>query len=131
MTSEPYASARTVYWIVDNGASHAGRASIERLAGGWQNLRLVHLPIHASWLNQIEIYFSIVQRKVLTPTTSPIWRRWNGGCWASSAATSRPRHLSTGASPARTWTGCCTSWTNMSSSPGPHDHHARTYKPDH
>ena len=29
--------------------------------------RLVHTPVHASWLNQIEIYFSIVQRKVLTP----------------------------------------------------------------
>ena len=28
---------------------------------------MVHLPIHASWLNQIEIYFSLVQRKVLTP----------------------------------------------------------------
>jgi hypothetical protein len=25
------------------------------------------LPIHASWLNQVEIYFSIRQRKVLTP----------------------------------------------------------------
>ena len=27
----------------------------------------MHTPVHASWLNQIEIYFSIVQRKVLTP----------------------------------------------------------------
>lgn len=27
----------------------------------------MHAPVHASWLNQIEIYFSIVQRKVLTP----------------------------------------------------------------
>jgi len=27
----------------------------------------VHSPVHASWLNQIEINFSIVQRKVLTP----------------------------------------------------------------
>ena len=27
----------------------------------------MHAPIHASWLNQIEIYFSIVQRKVLAP----------------------------------------------------------------
>jgi hypothetical protein len=27
----------------------------------------VSLPVHASWLNQIELYFSIVQRKVLTP----------------------------------------------------------------
>ena len=28
---------------------------------------LVHLPFYASWLNQIEIVFSIIQRKVLTP----------------------------------------------------------------
>jgi hypothetical protein len=28
---------------------------------------MVHTPVHASWLNQIEIYFSIVQRKVLSP----------------------------------------------------------------
>jgi len=67
MTTEPYASARRVFWIVDNGSSHRGRASVERLEGAWPNLRLVHLPIHASWLNQVEIYFSIVQRKVLTP----------------------------------------------------------------
>jgi hypothetical protein len=57
MTSEPYASARTVYWIVDNGSSHAGRASIERLEASWRNVRVIHLPIHASWLNQIELYF--------------------------------------------------------------------------
>jgi DDE superfamily endonuclease len=67
MTSEPYASARTVYWIVDNGSSHAGNASIERMQQTWTNARLIHLPIHASWLNQIELYFSIVQRKALTP----------------------------------------------------------------
>ena len=28
---------------------------------------MVHTPVHASWLNQIEIYFSIVQRKVVSP----------------------------------------------------------------
>ena len=67
MTSEPYASARTVFWIVDNGSSHAGKTSIDRLEGAYENLRLIHLPIHASWLNQIELYFSIVQRKALTP----------------------------------------------------------------
>jgi hypothetical protein len=54
MTVEPYASARRV---VDNGSSHRGRASVERLEGAWPNLRLVHLPVHASWLNQVEIYF--------------------------------------------------------------------------
>jgi transposase len=67
MTTEPYASATRVFWVVDNGSSHRGRASVERLEGEWRNLRLVHLPIHASWLNQIEIYFSVIQRKVLTP----------------------------------------------------------------
>jgi DDE superfamily endonuclease len=67
MTVEPYASARTVFWIVDNGSSHAGKTSIDRLERAHENLRLIHLPIHASWLNQIELYFSIVQRKALTP----------------------------------------------------------------
>jgi DDE superfamily endonuclease len=67
MTQEPYASARRVFWIVDNGSSHRGQRSIDRLEGDYQNLTLVHLPVHASWLNQIEIYFSIVQRKVLQP----------------------------------------------------------------
>jgi transposase len=67
MTVEPYASAKRVYWVVDNGSSHRGQASVKRLEGKWRNLRLIHLPVHASWLNQIEIYFSVVQRKVLTP----------------------------------------------------------------
>jgi DDE superfamily endonuclease len=67
MSCEPYASARRVFWVVDNGSSHRGQASVDRLQGAWSNLTLIHLPIHASWLNQIEIYFSIVQRKVLTP----------------------------------------------------------------
>jgi hypothetical protein len=55
MTTEPYASARRVFWIVDNGSSHRGQASVRRLEGAWNNLHLIHLPIHASWLNQIEI----------------------------------------------------------------------------
>ena len=67
MTREPYASARRVFWVVDNGSSHAGQASVERMREAWANATLVHLPIHASWLNQIEIYFSIVQRKVIKP----------------------------------------------------------------
>ncbi len=67
MGAEPYASARRVFWVVDNGSSHRGRPSIERLEGSYRNLRLIHLPIHASWLNQVEVYFSILERKVLTP----------------------------------------------------------------
>ena len=67
MQVEPYRSARTVYWVVDNGSSHAGKTSVKRMAKAYPNARLIHLPVHASWLNQIEIYFSIVQRKALTP----------------------------------------------------------------
>lgn len=67
MAEEPYASARRVFWVVDNGSSHRGQAAVERLEGRYRRLRLVHLPVHSSWLNQVEIYFSVVQRKVLTP----------------------------------------------------------------
>ena len=67
MTTEPYASARRVYWVVDNGSSHRGQRAIDRLTKRWRNARLIQLPIHASWLNQVEIYFSVIQRKVLTP----------------------------------------------------------------
>jgi transposase len=67
MTLEPYASARRVYWVVDNGSSHRGQRSVERMAAAWHNAQLVHLPVHASWLNQIEIVFSVIQRKVIKP----------------------------------------------------------------
>jgi hypothetical protein len=67
MNRKPYRSARRVFWIVDNGSSHRGPTAIARLRERWPQLVLVHLPVHASWLNQIEIYFSIVQRKALTP----------------------------------------------------------------
>jgi transposase len=65
MTQEPYASAKRVFWVVDNGSSHAGQASIDRMRATWPNAVLVHLPVHASWLNQVEIYFSILQRKAI------------------------------------------------------------------
>ena len=67
MSVEPYCSARRVFWVLDNGSSHRGEAAIRRLQQTHPNLLPVHVPIHASWLNQVEIYFSILQRKVLTP----------------------------------------------------------------
>jgi hypothetical protein len=67
MRTAPYRDARRVFWIVDNGSSHRGARAADRLQARYPNLVLVHGPIHASWLNQIEIYFSIVQRKALTP----------------------------------------------------------------
>jgi DDE superfamily endonuclease len=71
MNTEPYRSARRVIWVVDNGSSHCGKASVARIAETHPTARLIHLPVHASWLNQIELYFSIVQRKALTPNDFP------------------------------------------------------------
>jgi hypothetical protein len=67
MQQKPYCSANRVFWIADNGSSHRGQTSIDRLSQWYPNAIQVHTPVHASWLNQIEIYFSVVQRKVLTP----------------------------------------------------------------
>ena len=67
MTTEPYATADRVFWVVDNGSSHRGQTSIDRMRKAWPNAHLIHLPVHASWLDQCEIYFSVVQRKVVAP----------------------------------------------------------------
>jgi len=67
MICEPYASAKRVFWVVDNGSSHRGQAAIDRLVRRFPNAVMVHTPVHASWLNQVEIYFSVVQRKVVSP----------------------------------------------------------------
>jgi DDE superfamily endonuclease len=67
MSQHPYSRAQRVFLVLDNGSAHRGQHSIDRLQGAWTNLIVVHTPVHASWLNQAEIYFSVVQRKVLTP----------------------------------------------------------------
>src|SRR5947209_11802675 len=61
-----YGGAERVFWVVDNGSSHRGQASVRRLQKAYANAILVH----ASWLNQVEVYFSLLQRKVLTPNDS-------------------------------------------------------------
>jgi hypothetical protein len=71
MSQEPYRSARRVFWIMDNGSSHRGERSVQRLQSRYETVQVIHGPVHASWLNQIEVYFSIIQRKVLTPNDFP------------------------------------------------------------
>lgn len=71
MRQPPYRKARRVFWIMDNGPSHRGERCVKRLREKYPRLVPVHGPIHASWLNQIEIYFSILQRKALTPNDFP------------------------------------------------------------
>jgi DDE superfamily endonuclease len=67
MTQPPYRDAQRVFWIMDNGSSHRCQPCVRRLKAAFPNLFPVHGPVHASWLNQIEICFSIVERKALTP----------------------------------------------------------------
>lgn len=71
MSQEPYHSARRVFWIADGGSSHRGALAAARLRTWYKNALLVNTPVHSSWLNQIQIYFSVVQRKALTPNDLP------------------------------------------------------------
>ena len=71
MAQPPYREAQRVFWIMDNGSSHRGQRCVRRLRDKYPRLVPVHGPIHASWLNQIEVYVSIIQRKVLTPNDFP------------------------------------------------------------
>jgi hypothetical protein len=74
MAVDPYRSAHRGFWITDNCSSHRGEKAAARLRARWPAVTLVHTPNHASWLNQVEISFSIVQRKVVTPNDFPSLR---------------------------------------------------------
>ena len=67
MSHEPYASAPRVFVIVDNGSDHRGATAVRRLGDAYPNAIMIHTPVHASWLNQAEIVFSIVQKKAISP----------------------------------------------------------------
>src|SRR5215213_35029 len=88
MVQEPYASARRVFWILDNGSSHRGKASVERLQAAWPTLKVVHLPVHA---------------RSLLRATLPRSRQSKTGSSASKHGSSRARDHSSGSSTAPTW----------------------------
>ncbi len=111
MAVEPYRNAQRVFLIIDNGSAHRGKRSINRLQGAWPNMIVVHTPVHASWLNQCEIYFSIAQRKALQPNNFTDLDHSNVTSWRSDDATSRSPSRSNGSSPAETSTWCSTGST--------------------
>jgi transposase len=71
MSRPEYKEAPRVFVIVDNGSDHRGQAAASRLRDAHPNAIMIHTPVHASWLNQIEIVFSVIQKKVLTPGDFP------------------------------------------------------------
>ena len=138
MARPGYKDAPRVFVIVDNGSDHRGQAAVTRLARAHPNAIMIHTPVHASWLNQIEIFFSVIQKKSLRPTTSTASNSCPGPCWPSSTGTTRPPGRSAGNSPPAT---CTTSWTASASTTSqthktnrchrPHDNLRRTYRPTH
>ncbi|MFF4625568.1 transposase [Nonomuraea jabiensis] len=99
MTQEPYVSAKRVFWVVDNCSSHRGQAAIDRAAKRYPNAVMVHTPVHASWINQIEIFFPSSSARSSHPTTSPALTRSKTGSSPSSGATTGPPGPSNGSSP--------------------------------
>ena len=67
MSLPEYQDAPRVFVIVDNGSDHRGQAAVRRLHDAWPNAIMIHTPVHASWLNQAEIFFSVTQKKVISP----------------------------------------------------------------
>jgi hypothetical protein len=67
LAQAPYRFADCLFGIVDHGSSHRGGTAKHRLHQVDSRIPVVHTPVHASWLHQGEIYFSIIQRKVLSP----------------------------------------------------------------
>jgi hypothetical protein len=109
----------------------AAGARVPDLNREWGNLRLAHLPVHASWLNQIEIYFSVVQRKVVSPNDFTDLAEVEARLLAFER-----RYEQTAAPFDWHFTRSdldrlLRRLRSMSSLRRPHDHHARTYKPDH
>jgi len=126
-----------VFWVVDNGSSHRGQKAIDRLAEQFPNAIMVHTPVHASWLNQVEIHFSIIARKVSSPNDFDDLDVVIERLAAFETRSTRPRIRSSGSSPAPTWP---TSWTDSTDTgqrsvptqlnPAPPDPR-RTYERDH
>jgi transposase len=71
MARPEYQNAGRVFVVVDNGPDHRGKKAADRLRKAHPNAIMIHTPVHASWLNQVEIFFSIIQKKVISPNDFP------------------------------------------------------------
>jgi hypothetical protein len=71
MARPEYKNAPRVFVVVDNGSDHRGKKAASRLRKAHPNAVMIHTPVHASWLNQVEIFFSVIQKKVVSPNDFP------------------------------------------------------------
>jgi hypothetical protein len=56
MAQPEHKNAPRVFVVVDNGLDHRGKAAIERLRKARPNAVMINTPVHASRLNQVEIF---------------------------------------------------------------------------
>ena len=103
MHVEPYASARRVFWVVDNGSSHRGQDSL-RAAHSALAQRTTRPAARPCLLAQPsrDLQLRSSNEKSSPPTTSPTSPRSKPASPPSNAATSRPPPPSSGSSPATT-----------------------------
>ena len=134
-----YHHAPRVFVIVDNGSDHRGQAAISRLARAHPNAIMIHTPLHASWLNQIEIFFSVIQKKVVTPNDFASLGGLSATLLGFADRYNQTARHSAGNSPQQT---CTTSWTASAATSSknplktnryrrPHDHTRRTSRATH
>ncbi len=70
LEQEQYRKANRLFFVVDNGSSHSRHRFQSRLnewypRDEYPEMIAIHTPKHASWLNQVELFFSILGRKAL------------------------------------------------------------------
>jgi hypothetical protein len=67
MTRPGDKNAPRVFVIADNGSGHRAQPAVTRPAKAHPSAIMIHTPPHAPQLNQIEIFFSVIQNKAVTP----------------------------------------------------------------
>ena len=117
MSIPQYKNAPRVFVIVDNGSDHRGQAAVRRLHEAWPNAIMIHTPVHASWLNQAEIFFSITQKKAISPNDFASLDELAGTLLAFVDRYNQTPGRSTGNSPPQTWPGSSTGSAPVSTLP--------------
>jgi hypothetical protein len=102
MTRPPYNEARRVFWVVDNGSSHRGAASVARLRNKFRRLQLVHGPVHAIGSTRSRSASRSFSARFSPPTISPGCRRSLNVCSIFSTTGKRRPSSSNGSSRAVT-----------------------------
>lgn len=79
-----------MFWVVDNGSSHSGQPSIDRMRQAWPLAALVHLPVHVGLASQLEIFIPVVQRNVVKRQHLDVVAAWLSAFQDSYNTTAEP-----------------------------------------